>query len=740
MVLSVSPLLGGIAAAADPLPPLANPIADGAVCDGAPSNNPFSDLSAESPATREVILCLVATELTAGTTRTTFTPGGEVTRRQMALFIKRLADLLNELETTPLTALPAYDNAPDYTDVVAEKPEFREAIGQLSQAGIVGGFPDRTFRPDEPVSRRQMAAFVNRLEDHLRGEPYSSTKDYFDDDEGDSGEANLNALAEAGIFQGDGQGNVFPGANISRRQMANILLRDAQVYFAADDIRSPFDQSFERLAVTPTAVATLPPSSGTDSTTPADDREYSVDGLTAGQQYRVTLVDPANIGQATGGDTIFAEDGSTGLAAAGTVTARIVKVNGTALAGGSMAQSVGGITPVSGKITFTVDGDQPEQVVPVVYTDQGGANTRLNIDDTGRPTEPFGVGGRIRYLGAEAAAGSRTVTVQSVTAERDAFVGNDDRTYFFDANDTYQEGGTSITRDQFSGLLSPGDVLSVTYDPDDADTSLFNVTTDDVDPPSVPTTTVVNADGGATANDVRVTYVRPATSSPGTTYTLQRALAVAGDDEVCGTTDDELGTPPTFLTISSATQAPGDGVRTFVFSDRNVPDGCYIYRVVATSPVSGANSSAQAASGTRVPAPRDTTAPTSTSAAITTSAGEADEVDAGDVIKIVFSEPLATPADNASIQVSDGPAGGLTSAAITAGVNATFALNASPEAVGAVLQPAGTVLTITLVNDPVESPSLVAGVQRPATITGSSGITDRSGNAWNIGGSADDEI
>ena len=87
----------------------------------------------------------------------------------MALFIKRLADLVNELEETPLDDLPAYDQVPDYPDVVVEGAEFREAIGQLTQARIVEGFPDGTFRPGALVSRRQMSAFVNRLQEHLTG-------------------------------------------------------------------------------------------------------------------------------------------------------------------------------------------------------------------------------------------------------------------------------------------------------------------------------------------------------------------------------------------------------------------------------------------------------------------------------------------------------------------------------------------------------------------------------------------
>lgn len=239
--LTATPLLG-VAGAADPLPPPADPTAPGAFCDGASGENPFDDLDQESPETREVILCLVDTGLTHGTTATTYSPGGPVTRRQMSLFVKRMADLLNQLEETPLEDLPVYDGVPDYPDIILEDLEFQEAIGQLTQAEIVGGFPDGTFRPGALVTRRQMAAFVNRLEGFLTGEPFATASDYFDDDDGDSGEDDLNALASVGIFQGDGAGRVSPGAPLSRRQMANILLRYAQVHFDDGSVRSPFDE------------------------------------------------------------------------------------------------------------------------------------------------------------------------------------------------------------------------------------------------------------------------------------------------------------------------------------------------------------------------------------------------------------------------------------------------------------------------------------------------------------------
>jgi hypothetical protein len=231
---------------------VADPVADGAYCDGAPSDNPFTDIGAETAGTRQVILCLVATGLTTGTTRTTYTPGGTVTRRQMALFIARLADFAKEHERADLQALPAYDGTVGFTDVAADDPGAR-AIRRLARAQIVGGFPDGTYRPNSEVTRRQMAAFVNRLQEFLTGEPFAATREHFDDlgNESEESAANLNAMAEVGIFQGDGQRRVTPGGNLTRRQMANILLRHLQVNYSRGVVDSPFNPLGHGVTVLP---------------------------------------------------------------------------------------------------------------------------------------------------------------------------------------------------------------------------------------------------------------------------------------------------------------------------------------------------------------------------------------------------------------------------------------------------------------------------------------------------------
>jgi hypothetical protein len=731
LALSASPLIGvQVAGAADPLPPLANPTASGAFCDDAPTTNPFMDLGGETASTRQVIICLVATKVTTGTTATTYSPGGTVTRRQMAVFVKRLADLANAQETGSfeLAPLPAYTGVTGYPDVKHGEQGAVE-IGQLTKAKIIAGFPDGTFRPNAPVSRRQMAAFVNNLQKFLSGGTALSTdKDFFDDDAGDSGEANLNALAAVGIFQGDGQGRVFPGGPLLRRQMANILLRYAQVLQNAVVIESPFaPPSNATLAVTPRTALTrelaVEPSA-------ADDRLYRASGLQAGVTYTIQLFPAANIQGTT--TRVFTEDGTTDTADDGSVAADITVVKGATVVGADDNTTA---QPLDGVITFTVDGSAMESIAPVVFRDaDADGKLDLKADNTPVADEPFGVGAVTQYLPPEAASATGPFTVTAISAERDAFVSGG-ATYYLDTNDTYRYAGTAITKNQFNSMLSVGDSGTVTYSADPAGVSVFNMTGDQVTATATPSVAIVDDGPGNVVDDARISYTRVPTNSPGVTYSLQRAtVADDGPDNVCGNLDDVMPVDGAFATVAATQAAGAAGV--FVFSDNDLPAGCYTYRIRATSPVSLSAANSFSPLGEAAAAPPDTLAPYSAYAERTTNAGTND-FDAGDVITVVFSETMAAPAANASLRLEDQDAVTATVAEIFNGVNATFALNTDPVTVDGAVRLARTVLTITLTAPPTTYllfAGTTPGLQPPADIIASTGITDTSSNPWNLGG------
>ena len=215
-------LLGGPAKATAPEPP--PPQSTSVFCAAAPSSSGFTDVPAGNTHA-DNIRCLAASGITKGKTSTAYDPSGPVTRDQMASFIARMIDVANSLEQTPpLTDLPAYDGTPDFDDVSPTSPHYTN-IMRISQAGITQGKGPRRFDPTGRVTREEMAAFINRTAGFLLGSKYTTTDDYFTDDEASFAEADINGIASKGIAVGDGVDTYGPKAQVPRDQMASFLIR-----------------------------------------------------------------------------------------------------------------------------------------------------------------------------------------------------------------------------------------------------------------------------------------------------------------------------------------------------------------------------------------------------------------------------------------------------------------------------------------------------------------------------------
>lgn len=135
-----------------------------------------------------------------------FCPDRILTRAQMAsIFVRALG----------LTAL---DSGP-FTDI-ADSIHARD-INALAAAGVTLGCNPPTndrFCPDAPVSRQQIATFIVRA-----FEFDASDVDVFSDDTGSAHEADINALAAAGITNGCGVDAFCGRAGLTRAEMAVFI-------------------------------------------------------------------------------------------------------------------------------------------------------------------------------------------------------------------------------------------------------------------------------------------------------------------------------------------------------------------------------------------------------------------------------------------------------------------------------------------------------------------------------------
>jgi hypothetical protein len=216
---------------------------DGDLTDNDPrDNNPFDDDDASI--FEAVIECLAYSGITTGgpggRNPEQYGPALNVTRAQMASFIARELDTAERLGTGDgLATLRPFDGSSDFVDVSASNVHL-ESINRLAQAGIAlggpGGRPANEFGPELPVTRAQMASFINGGHRLLTGRALVGAEDHFFDDDRSTHAANIDAIATAGIAVGDGRGSYGPERLVTRAQMAAFLVRHLAVVQEAGEI------------------------------------------------------------------------------------------------------------------------------------------------------------------------------------------------------------------------------------------------------------------------------------------------------------------------------------------------------------------------------------------------------------------------------------------------------------------------------------------------------------------------
>jgi hypothetical protein len=190
------------------------------VCANVPDQDDFQDAASISATFREYVDCMQAYGIAAGFPDGTYRPGNPVTRQQMALFIARFISQAEDGDTTiPPTAPSTYSDRMDAT------PEARAAIDWLTQRGVVQGFADGTYRPGSNVTRAQMASFIAQAMEEVGADLDEGDGDNYPDVDDDATHSdNINKLTEAGVVRGFTDGTYRPGANVTRQQMAQFII------------------------------------------------------------------------------------------------------------------------------------------------------------------------------------------------------------------------------------------------------------------------------------------------------------------------------------------------------------------------------------------------------------------------------------------------------------------------------------------------------------------------------------
>ena len=164
----------------------------------------FSDIGGDTHAAS--IEAFAAQGIGMGYADGTFRPTLPVTRGQMASFLSRSLGL-------PEGPTGAFSDVGGHT--------HERAIGAIAAAGVTAGYSDGSFRPDELVTRAQMATFLVAAFDL----PAGSTSF---PDVGGVHAGSVAAIARAGITAGYPDGTFRPAQPVTRGQMATFILASSR--------------------------------------------------------------------------------------------------------------------------------------------------------------------------------------------------------------------------------------------------------------------------------------------------------------------------------------------------------------------------------------------------------------------------------------------------------------------------------------------------------------------------------
>lgn len=150
-----------------------------------------------------------------GTTATTFSPAGTVTRGMLAAILHRME------------GSPAASGVVPFRDV-SSGSYYAKAITWAAGKGILKGYGDGTFRPDAPLTRQHLAAILFRYASWL-GEAGDGRADLSTrPDAAAVAPYAWEAMAwavDAGVLHGRADGTLDPGGTASRAQTAVLLTR-----------------------------------------------------------------------------------------------------------------------------------------------------------------------------------------------------------------------------------------------------------------------------------------------------------------------------------------------------------------------------------------------------------------------------------------------------------------------------------------------------------------------------------
>ena len=137
----------------------------------------------------------------------------------------RLAKAQRELKSVPDLEQEAHPPVWPFTDV-SDTDWCYDAVAYVHERGIMNGYSQDTFGPQHRLSRAQLAQILYNLEGRPQTDSVSGS--YGDLTPGAWYEDAISWAVKSGVLSGYGDGNMRPNQAVSRQQLAAMLYRYAQ--------------------------------------------------------------------------------------------------------------------------------------------------------------------------------------------------------------------------------------------------------------------------------------------------------------------------------------------------------------------------------------------------------------------------------------------------------------------------------------------------------------------------------
>ncbi|MNW49197.1 Cellulosome-anchoring protein precursor [compost metagenome] len=136
-----------------------------------------------------------------------FKPESRITRAEMAAMLSKAVGLKETAEALGFNDVPA-----DYWAA--------EAIAQASRMGLMQGFADGSFKPEQPVTRAEITAVAAKFMKSVAGQGTG-----FSDTAGHWAEEAIRSAQAAGIVSGYADGKFRPAAFVTRAEAVTVINR-----------------------------------------------------------------------------------------------------------------------------------------------------------------------------------------------------------------------------------------------------------------------------------------------------------------------------------------------------------------------------------------------------------------------------------------------------------------------------------------------------------------------------------